>query len=90
MACQKSYTEIKAHSLLVPPLQIVALNGVSPMNPPVHTTHSPMDLLSYVKIVKHTLQHAKYSGTGVSFLSYTLVKPDSWLSWILCLDNFST
>ena len=48
MAHQKSYAQIMAHSMLVLPLQIAALNGVSPMKPPVHTTHSPMDLLNYV------------------------------------------
>ena len=30
------------------PLQIAALNGVSPMKPPVHTTHSPVYLWSHV------------------------------------------
>ena len=37
-----------AYSMLILPLQIGALNGVSPMKPPVHTTHNPMDLLSYM------------------------------------------
>ena len=54
-----------AHSMLVLPLQIATLNGVSSMKPPVHTTHSPTDLLSHVKIVKHTLQHARDSGTNL-------------------------
>ena len=48
MAHQKSYTQIMAHSMLVLPLQIGALNGISHMKPPGHTTHSPMDLLSHV------------------------------------------
>ena len=41
MAHQKSYTQILAHSMLVLPLQIAALYGVSPVKPTVHTTHSP-------------------------------------------------
>ena len=48
MANQKSYAQIMAHSMLVLPLQIVALNGVSPVKPPVHTAHSPIDLWSHV------------------------------------------
>ena len=48
MTHQKSYTQIMAHSMLVLSLQIAALNGVSPMKPPVHTIHGPMDLLSHV------------------------------------------
>ena len=48
MAHQKSYAQIMAHSMLVLPLQIAALNGISPMKIPAHTTHSPMDLLSHV------------------------------------------
>ena len=43
MACQKSYAQIMAHSMLVLPLQIAAMNGVSPIKHPVHTTHSPID-----------------------------------------------
>ena len=35
MAHQKSYAQIMANSMLVLPLQIAALNGVSPMKPPV-------------------------------------------------------
>ena len=65
MAHQKSHAQIMAHSMLVLPLQIAALNGVSPMRSLVPTTHSPMGFAqSCVKIVKHTLQHAKYSGTN--------------------------
>ena len=44
----ESYTQIMANSMLVLPLQISALNGVSPMKLPVHTIHNPMDLLSHV------------------------------------------
>ena len=40
--------QIMAHSMLLLPLPIAALNGVSPMKPAVHTTHSPMDMLSHV------------------------------------------
>ena len=48
MAHQKSCAQLMAHSMLVLPLQSTALNGLSPMKAPVHTTHSPMDLLSHV------------------------------------------
>ena len=48
MAHQKSYLQIMSHSMLVMPLQIAAMNGVSLMEPPVQTTQSPMDLQSHV------------------------------------------
>ena len=64
MAHQKTYAQIMVHSMLVLSLQIAVLNGVSPMKRPVHTTHSPIDLQSHVKIGKQTLLCAKYSGTN--------------------------
>ena len=48
MAHQRFYAQIMAHSMLVLPLQIGALNEVSPMKHPVHTTQSPIDLQSHV------------------------------------------
>ena len=48
MVCQKSYPQIMAHNMIVLPLQIAALNSISPMKSPVCTTHSPMHLLSHV------------------------------------------
>ena len=48
MAFEKSYAQIMAHSMLLLPLEIAALDGVSPMKPPAHTTHKPMDLPHHV------------------------------------------
>ena len=51
MTHQKSCAQIMVHSMLVLPLHIAALNVVSPMKLPVHTTHSLMDLPSHVSII---------------------------------------
>ena len=65
MAHWKPYAQIMAHRTLVLPLQTAALNGVSPVKPSLHTTPQSNGFTeSCVKIVKHTLQHAKYSGTN--------------------------
>ena len=75
MAHQKSYTQIMAYSMLVLPLQIAALNEVSPMKPPVHTTHSPMDLLSHVS--KYSSIHCSMPSTVVQIygLHYSTSRP---------------
>ena len=75
MAHQKSYTQIMAHSMPVLPLQIAALNGVSPMKPPVHTSHNQMDLWSHVS--RQSSIHCSMPSTVVQIqgLHYSTWRP---------------
>ena len=65
MPHQKSYAQIMAHGMLVLPVQIVSLNGVSPMETSSpHYQQSNGFSESCFKIAKHTLQCAKYNITN--------------------------
>ena len=78
MAHQKSYAWIMAHSMLVLPLQIAALYGISTIKPPVHTTQGPMDLLNHVS--KQSIIHCSMPSTVVQIQDCTTT-PQGYPSW---------